>query len=133
MLEEKFFSYRWCKKGFYSFIVVTNKNRTLLKLLRERKEFEKETKVRFTVKSWKYCRYTQWWVLDTFFNFKGFGQGFGHKEKWPKPDHCPKLFKIVQLTNTGYTPSNFWMPLITPLPTFHSISALYFQDFYSTF
>ena len=33
----------------------------------------------------------QWWVLDTFFNFKGFGQGFGHKKKCPKlVQNCPK-------------------------------------------
>ncbi len=38
-LEEIFFSYRRCKNWFYSFIVVTNKNRFLLKLLREKRQF----------------------------------------------------------------------------------------------
>ena len=28
---------------------------------------------------------SQWWVLNTFFNFKGFEQGFRHKKKYPKP------------------------------------------------
>ena len=35
---------------------------------------------------------SQWWVLDIFLNFRGFGQSFGHKKKCPKPvQNCPKL------------------------------------------